>query len=200
MKVEKKELYHFHNYEWNKELWTPGSEIDNAENYYSKFYIDTLYFRPVKLTKQGYSFFPNIISSYLKEEQDKETYIKLLKDAETCIREYTYQKREMILELVRKEIDPELPSRKNSIYLTDKESLEFWREQLKNPNRPLMLFRVEVTGDIFKSSDILLPTPEMDIEETYEQSKKYWNPNFNEIDNDKYEYLFKGKIKVLEIM
>ena len=60
--------------------------------------------------------------------------------------------RELMLEKYRLENSPNLPSRLHSIWLADKESLNFWEGQL-NGKRKLKLYRVSVTGNLFKSSD-----------------------------------------------
>ena len=105
--------------------------------------------------------------------------------------------RELMLEKYRKENNPKLPSRLHSIWLADKESLNFWKEQL-NGGRNLTLYRVSVTGNLFKSSDSFIPDDELTAKEMYQVSSKYWNPVFSEDDLCKAEYLFQGKVKVLE--
>lgn len=105
--------------------------------------------------------------------------------------------RELMLEKYRKENNPKLPSRLHSIWLADKESLNFWKEQL-NGERKLKLYRVSVTGNLFKSSDSFIPDDELTAKEMYEASSAYWNPVFSEEDLCKAEYLFQGKVKVLE--
>jgi len=119
----------------------------------------------------------------------------MLEDASKFLKWYATVQREMVLEQVRKKLYPNLPSRKNSIWLCDSNQIEFWKEKLGNRGE---LFKVLVTGELFKTSDVFIPDDEMNILEMYEIAKKYWNPDFSDIDDSKTEYLFKGKIKVLE--
>lgn len=64
--------------------------------------------------------------------------------------------------------------------------------------RKIVLFRVSITGNLFKSSDSFIPNDELTTKEMYNVSSKYWNPVFNEDNLCKAEYLFQGKVKVLE--
>ena len=105
--------------------------------------------------------------------------------------------REMALEMIRKEKYPHLISRFHCIWLSDKETLPYWIGQL-----PGKVYRVSATGIIFESSDNFLCGEE---ERSYQEIKndcyKYWEAPFEtEMDYLKKEYLFQGKIKVLERM
>ena len=53
-------------------------------------------------------------------------------------------------------------------------------------------------GNLFKSSNNFIPDDELTAREMYEASSAYWNPIFKEEDLCKAEYLFQGKVKVLE--
>lgn len=55
------------------------------------------------------------------------------------------------------------------------------------------------TGNTFKSSDKFIPDDELILKEIYNFSEKYWNPKFeNEDEEAKAEYLFQGRARVLE--
>lgn len=71
-------------------------------------------------------------------------------------------------------------------------------ERTVRKRKKLVLYRVSVTGNLFKSSDSFIPDDELTAREMYEESSKYWNPVFSEEDLCKAEYLFQGKVKVLE--
>lgn len=106
-------------------------------------------------------------------------------------------KREMALEVIRKEKYPRLISRFHCIWLSDKDTLPYWIGQL-----PGKVFRVSATGIIFESSDSFLCGEE---DRSYQEIKndcyKYWEAPFKtETDFLKKEILFQGKIKVLERM
>lgn len=106
-------------------------------------------------------------------------------------------KRELALEECRKQYYPELPSRLHSIWVTDEKQLPFWEGELKENDTEL--FELELNGNLFKSSDIFIPNDNLRMHEINEQSKKYWDPTFEteEADN-KAEYLFQGKVKILK--
>lgn len=173
------------------------NEIDNTENYISSYYKGVLNFSANVPTNPDNEMvhFSDIIDDYLKRDQTQEMYIQMLETASDFLKRYATVQREMVLEEARKILYPNLPSRKNSIWLCDNKQIEFWKEELGNNSE---LFRVSVTGKLFKSSDIFIPDDRMNILEMYERAKKYWNPDFSEIDESKTEYLFQGKIKVLE--
>ena len=66
------------------------------------------------------------------------------------------------------------------------------------PGKNIDLFKVEVTGELFKSSDILLPDNSESINTMFEQAKKYWEADLTNISDEATEYLFRGKVKILE--
>lgn len=200
MFVENKEMYHFNNVEKRKDIWKVGNEIDNTKDYISDYWRNDLNFNGKVLTNLGDEIsFVGFIDSYLENEQDKETYIKMLKTARNMLSNYSALQREMILEAVRKDFYPDIISRKNAIYLCDNNQIEYWRDNLKR-NSEIDLFKVEVTGELFKSSDTLLPSRAESISKMYEQAKEYWAADLTDIDDVTCEYLFSGKIKVLEKM
>lgn len=104
-------------------------------------------------------------------------------------------KREMALEVIRKEKHPELISRFHCIWLSDKNTLPYWIGQL-----PGKVYRVSATGIIFESSDnFLCGDEDREYEDIKKDCYKYWEAPFEtEMDYIKKEYLFQGKIKVLE--
>lgn len=199
MFVENKEMFHFNNSEKRKDIWTVGNQIDITKNYVSDFWNDGLYFSSrVNVASGGISPFSEVINTYLKKEQDNETYIKMLQEASRLLKCYSTLQRELVLEEVRKRFFPELPSRKNALYLCDHNQLEHWKDELTIKGKNIDLFKVEVTGNLFKSSDILLPDNGESINTMFEQAKKYWKADLTDISDEKSEYLFSGKVKVLE--
>lgn len=199
MEVIEKEMYHFNRANSRKDIWQVGNIFEMQEDFISDFYNRAFHFKPVVNTSSGeLQAFSRIIDDYLEEEQEKETYINMLKDASILLKGFSLQKQELILEQARKEINSELPSRKNSIWLCDEKGMEFWKQELNKKDSFMKLFKVNVTGNLFKTSDIYIPNNDTDIIEAYEQAKKYWNPDYNNLDEERVEYLFNGKVKVLE--
>ncbi len=103
--------------------------------------------------------------------------------------------REIVLERYRLEHCPELPSRLHSLWFCDSEGLDFWKTQL-GENCKLQLFRVSLDGELFCSSDYWLPNRNLCVEQMYQEACLYWNPPYTEASDR--EYLFQGKVKVLE--
>lgn len=201
MEVKEKEMYHFHNNKVYNELWVPGNEIVVDNNFETNFLnILRFYSTAVNTSDGGKSAFNQIIDNYLKEEQDRETLIKMLKEASHLLYGANLFKREMALEEVRKQKFPDLPSRKHSIWLCDEKGLEFWKDQISHHGEiPSDLYRLSVTGNLFKTSDSFIPNNYEGYETNLQEAEQYWNPKFdNEDQENRAEYLFQGKIKILE--
>ncbi len=201
MKVKEKSMYHYHRLGLYDDIWQVGNEfvVDNNFNSYCGSIVDQ--FSTAVKCENGIFSLEKIIDEYLDdigvEDVDLKTITNLLKASSAIITKANMYSRESMLEQYRKENNPNLPSRLHSIWLADKESLNFWKEQLEK-RKKIVLYRVSVTGNLFKSSDSFIPNDELTAKEMYEESSKYWNPVFSEEDLCKAEYLFQGKVKVLE--
>lgn len=198
MFVLKKEMYHFNNSEKRKNLWVAGNTI-NTNNYVSDSWKSGLEFdAKLQFNSLGYFPFFSIIDAFLEKKQTSETYIQMLEESSRLLKCYSQLQRELILENIRKQYYSKLPSRLNSIYLCDSNQLEYWKEKLTIENVNLELFKVEVTGKIFKSNDSLLPKNGESYIVMKEQAKKYWEVDLTNLNDQKSEYLLQGKIKILE--
>ena len=201
MKVKDKVMYHYHKLGIYDDIWQVGNEllVDNNFNSFCGSIVDK--FTTAVKCENGIFSLEKIIDKYLNdisiENVDLKTITNLLKASSDIITKADMYNRELMLENYRKENNPKLPSRLHSIWLADKESLNFWEGQL-NGRRKLKLYRVSVTGNLFKSSDSFIPDDELNAKEMYEASSNYWNPTFKEEDLCKAEYLFQGKVKVLK--
>ena len=201
MKVKDKVMYHYHKLGIYDDKWQVGNEllVDDNFNSFCGSIVDK--FTTAVKCENGIFSLEKIIDKYLNdisiENVDLKTITNLLKASSAIITKADMYNRELMLEKYRKENNPKLPSRLHSIWLADKESLNFWEGQL-NGRRKLKLYRVSVTGNLFKSSDSFIPDDELTAKEMYEASSTYWNPVFSEEDLCKAEYLFQGKVKVLE--
>lgn len=201
MEVKDKIMYHYHKLGLYDDIWQVGNElvVDDNFNSFCGSIVDK--FTTAVKCENGIFSLEKIIDKYLNdisiENVDLKTITNLLKASSAIITKADMYNRELMLEKYRKENNPKLPSRLHSIWLADKESLNFWKEQL-NGGRNLTLYRVSVTGNLFKSSDSFIPDDELTAKEMYQVSSKYWNPVFSEDDLCKAEYLFQGKVKVLE--
>ena len=201
MEVKDKIMYHYHKLGLYDDIWQVGNELVVVDNFNSFCGSIVDKFTTAVKCENGIFSLEKIIDKYLNdisiENVDLKTITNLLKASSAIITKADMYNRELMLEKYRKENNPKLPSRLHSIWLADKESLNFWKEQL-NGGRNLTLYRVSVTGNLFKSSDSFIPDDELTAKEMYQVSSKYWNPVFSEDDLCKAEYLFQGKVKVLE--
>ena len=200
MYIIDRELYHLHYNKIYRDTWKEGNELvinNSFESNYLK--ILKMYDTSVNLKDDTRVSFDLLINDMLKKEQTKEVYIDFLKKARHIIYLSNLFKREMALEQIREKYYPNLPSRKHSVWLCDENSLEFWYDQIsKHGEYEIDLFKVLVTGKIFKSSDIYIPDSNVNYEENLKQAKQYWNPkNMTEEAEKKAEYIFQGKLKIL---
>ena len=201
MEVKDKIMYHYHKQGLYDEIWQVGNEIIVDDNYnsYCGSIVDK--FTTAVKCENGIFSLERIIGKYVDdigiENVDLETITNLLKASRAIIINANMYSRELMLEKYRKKHNHDLPSRLHSIWLADKKSLNFWEGQLKG-RRKLKLYRVSLTGNLFKSSDSFIPDDELTAKEMYEASSVYWNPTFRKEDLCKAEYLFQGKVKVLE--
>ena len=202
MQVDDKIMYHFHkNIAGYNDIWVKDNEFVVDNNFQSNIAIILKHYSTAVNTTDGdRQTFVNIIDYYLKEEQNQETYIKLLKKAKHLLIGANLFKRETALEEIRKLKYPNLPSRKHVIWLSDEKQLEFWEKELSHDyNMDLNLFKVSVSGTLFKTSDSFIPNNFTGYESNLNEAEKYWNPVFeNEKEENRAEYLFQGKVKVLD--
>ena len=201
MFVNNKQMYHFHNTKAYDDVWFPSNEIIVDENFKTHYLnILDVFSTSVDTKKQDDVPFDRVIDFYLEDERDKQLYIDLLKESRRIIIGANIFKRELALELIRKEKYPNLPSRRNSIWLCDENGIDFWKEQLSSDKNNLDLYKVSVTGELFKTNDTFIPNDESNFYDNLIEADKYWNPNLSEVDETKNEYLFQGKVKVLELV
>lgn len=68
----------------------------------------------------------------------------------------------------------DLPSRLHSIYLCDKDGIEYWKDIISQyGQKEIEIYKVLVRGTIFKTNEQLIPNEYLTYEETYNESEKY---------------------------
>lgn len=122
----------------------------------------------------------------------------MIKSLHVALEHYLRYTREMIFEEIRKEINPDLPSRQKGLWLLNNdninESIRFWKIQL---DQDVRIIKLQVNGKIHRghSHPLLISTDAMDI--IRNRARIYWsNVQDHKIDD---EFLFIGDIEVLEI-
>lgn len=208
MQVKNKIMYHYHNKDIYSDIWQVGNEITVDDNFMSDFCMRLQHFSTAveaynENDEKVLSSFDKILEGYLDKDRYKnlsdELIYKLFTEASGIIRNTNLCHGEYMLERYRKFNYPHLPSRYHSIWVTDENSLEFWESKL-NATNYLKLCKLQLTGELFKSSDTFLLDSNLTLSEMYEQSERYWNPDFSiEESNERVEYLFQGKAKILEM-
>ncbi|MBO5095958.1 MAG: DUF2441 domain-containing protein [Bacilli bacterium] len=196
MFVEDKEMYHIHTSNKYDNLWFPGNIITIDNNFKSYFReIDNKTMTGILNVSDELVPIDNVIREYLKRDDiTLEQYKDLLEQASIIIHNMSLKERECVLEWVRQNNFSHLPSRNSCIWLTDEKDLEFWKNQL---GRQQEIFKVSATGVLFKSADRLLPSLKTTQPEMFEQAVMYWEAKDLK-ENDNIEYLFQGKLKLLE--
>lgn len=202
MEIKDKIMYHYHKVGIHDEKWEVGNELV-IDNDFISYYSEVLneFNTSVPTTDGELESFDKIIKYYLKDENfdkiDRELAKRMMTTARRIIMGANVFKRELALEECRKQFYPELPSRLHSIWVAEEKQLPFWKEQFNENDTEL--FELELNGNLFKSSDKFLPNDYLRMHEINEQSKKYWDPKFEtEEEDNKAEYLFQGKVKILK--
>lgn len=200
MYVVEKEMFHFHNRKVYNDVWTLNNEFVVDDNFEASYISRLRHYTTAIDLADGKSISLNVvINKCLEEQLSKETLIELLKEASHLIRGINIIKREMALEEIRKQKYPELPSRKHSIWLCNENGIKYWSEALSNNEIKVDLYKVLVTGILFKSSDLFFPKTISDYETNLKEAESYWNPQFTDEEQEKRaEYLFQGRLKILK--
>ncbi len=196
MKVENKIMYHIHTSNEYDDMWRENNEFMVDDNFISKCGRAIPDFNTICYNTDGEKgSLAYAIKYYLEEEiehQDPEVMRDLLEYVYMIISNANRTKCEMALEICRSNYFSSLPSRLHSIWGTDKDGIEFWRHKLLGSD----VYELSLTGELFKSSAILLPNDNLTLEESIKQAEYYWNPVFIPEAEKKKEYLFQGKVLV----
>jgi hypothetical protein len=167
MEVKKLEMYHI-------------SKIINNKRYSSGDIIKT----------EGYNPFFSVYD---------ESEVSFNSEFESLFKGLTYYwhfARETVLEEVRKQINPDLPSRLKCLWLCDVKSLDYWMTTMRyNPNSHQVL-KVSVDGNLFKCDASYIEGNPRKLNDLRNESNKYWNGEMS--GNNKVEYLLEGEATVLE--
>lgn len=110
-------------------------------------------------------------------------------------RQYLKWVREEIFEKIRLEINPNLPSRKKSIWMCYKNDLSKWWEILNTYKKKI--FKIEIYSEkIFIADEHYCELQNFSIEEFESNARKYWTGEITE--NPVMEILYEGKFKVVK--
>jgi len=105
---------------------------------------------------------------------------------------------ETIFEEERIKINPELPSRMKSLWLSNESCIPYWQEKIIQGSQDTQVIKLKVSGKILACDAHwveLQPTP---LKKVRENARHYWNGIIK--NKDKVEYLFEGSAEVIEIL
>ncbi len=119
----------------------------------------------------------------------------LSKEEKIILNRLKVLRREQALEEGRRLYNPGAPQRFHSIYLTDKDDLDYWKKCVGD--NCFETYLLEISGNLFKSSDTLFPDENLMLDRQIEQSKSYWKPSERQLILRK-EYLFQGKAQIIK--
>ncbi len=210
-KVENKLMYHFHKPKIKPEEWKVDNEIIIDNNYNSPLVYNSVYKNGTGLWINDDKFESAVFISeemvqkgtdeyMLSLIENREEYLKRVKQVreflgEICgiLRDLSIANREMGLEDYRIKHHPEYLSRFHSLWVCEKEQLEYWEKML---NKECELYELSLTGTILRANAAYLPNFGFSRERAESVSEKYWNiPQIR--DKSKDEFLFQGKARIL---
>lgn len=192
MQVENKTMFHIHTPNEYDEIWQEGNELIIDDNFYSECGLSIPYFNTDVVSSDG-----SLISivgplrKYLDEGIEKLTMEEIktiFEDVYRILYNNNRTKCEAALEICRREKFKLCPSRLHSLWVTDKDNLDYWLNILNGKE----IYELNLTGTLFKTSDIYIPDDNLSLVQAIKAAESYWNPNFTEEAEEKKEYLFQG--------
>lgn len=192
MQVENKTMYHIHTPNKYDEMWQEGNELIIDDNFYSECGLSIPYFNTDVVSSDG-----SLISivgplrKYLDEGIEKLTMEEIktiFEDVYRILYNNNRTKCEAALEICRREKFKLCSSRLHSLWVTDKDNLDYWLNILNGKE----IYELNLTGTLFKTSDIYIPDDNLSLVQAIKAAESYWNPNFTEEAEEKKEYLFQG--------
>ena len=196
--VKNKKLYHLVDTNIEPNKWKENHEfiVDNSYDSFANYYFLS---KPNLRYDSEYSLNEKITQAR-NESISQEELTKLANLVQHYLRYSPILLREYILESIRLREFPQYISRAHCLYLTDRDSLKFWKGELEKYD----IYKVEVTGNLFSSYECLLPQRNQSILTQEYQARCYWQEKlddylkFMEHNINDREYLFQGNVKVLK--
>lgn len=198
VEVENKIMYHFHRVGVYDSIWQTGNEFVADCDFESCYSFKLNSFNTnVAVNDNNVVSFDYLMNEDLIDSLNHEELVSMIKIARNIIYETSIFKRELALEIARTLNYSNLPSRMHSIWVTDENGINYWLDVFRIL-REIKLYKVSLTGALFMSSDYLIPGDSLTFGESLKKSLEYWHPDFENIKDDRNEYLFQGKVKIME--
>lgn len=119
----------------------------------------------------------------------------LYQNLKNVCKETAFYIREQVFEDVRKELYPQLPSRKKCLWICKENELSYWKTLGGTEKRYLLT--LEVTGEVFCGDDTWLTADSLSSVVYSERANRYWAGELGT--TPRKEYLFYGQAVVKEI-
>ena len=199
-------LYHIHKPNQHDEYFQEGAVLPAGSgiNYFRGDFLNrsSSYLKSTEeqdgKTIRHFDSISNLINVDTIREMTDEEKIKLVDTVYAYVRNSQTDIRELILEDVRIRRFRERPSRYKCMWLTDHEGLNTWL-RLLNTDDNAMVFEVEANGNVFVSTNKLLPASYIPYNDMYKQACHYWDPSKEDLRNaEDREYLVTGDVKLLK--
>ncbi|MBS4198325.1 DUF2441 domain-containing protein [Bacillus sp. FJAT-49732] len=116
--------------------------------------------------------------------------------AEECAKTYWRFTKEFAIEQTRSQINEDLPSRWRSLWLSDKEHLDYWKSQFVNEE--FQIVKLNLNGKIFLGDAHWIEIEPSPLLVVREKAINYWTGNI--FRGGKMEYLFEGIAKVVSLV
>lgn len=136
------------------------------------------------------------IMPFVLEYGSNEEIIKALEDSKRMLYEASFAKRELSVEEYRKDCESDKPSRMHSMFATTEDGVDYWKNNIVFSDADI--YRVEPINEPFWTNEQLLPLETSSYEESYNSSKRYFNPRKKDLGTVSDEYLIQGRVKILE--
>ena len=197
-------FYHLHKSGFHDDQWFTGNEIIFDDKRFNPYYDYYSHYTPeFVLYNQSHPI--QALPASVRELQECAAsldfnireLINLPAKLSEIITDLTALIREEIFEDVRKTHFPDRPSRKTCLFVCDDISLDYWKKLLNYSNGGCQIFRLSLTGIIFRANENYVHLNEYGTTYFRDNAVKYWQ-GIQGDDNEDEEILFLGKAIIKE--
>jgi hypothetical protein len=194
MEINNKEFFHLKRTDTNSDYWEVGSKFhwNSRPNHFGMnlFSLDLNF--PLDSGKVPYRKAYEKLLSLPDIEKNKRLF-SYFQFTNFALNRTSMMLREVVFEEYRKENCPNLPSRRNSIWVCQENAINYWKNALQTYNP--VAYKLRLNGEMHVASEESLYSDVQNVDQYFDQAKKYWTPNQPwTIDA---EGIFDGEIEVL---
>lgn len=186
-------FYHIHKKGNLDNEWKAGNTIDFGKEY-NQFFLESLLINSKIIYKDKEYPIENLYN-YFINNNDYNSILKLTNNYNALLSEYQILIRELGLEQIRNKYYPNLPTRQKCIWLCRNNQIDYWKKRINDDN--IKIFKIKIFNKPSRFNEARLPLPSDSYSEILKKAKDYWTYN-NEFEDEKDEYLYIGKITILE--